>query len=245
MNRKWSVFTVGALLTVAVMVSACAPGMLVMPALTPAMENSLISVDETGSTSIDAPALREALNTVKPATALSEDEAEGLLFMREEEKLARDVYLALYEEWGVQIFQNIARSEQTHMDALLTLIERYGLADPAAGRDAGDFANQELQHLYDQLVAQGGESLEAALRVGAAIEEIDILDLEEEIALTDKADIELVYDNLMKGSRNHLRSFVRTLSRQTGVTYEPQYLSPEAYEAIVGGSTERGRGRGG
>ncbi|MBN2391605.1 MAG: DUF2202 domain-containing protein [Anaerolineae bacterium] len=174
---------------------------------------------------------------------LSEDEAAGLLFMREEEKLAHDVYLALYAEWQLPIFQNIAGSEQTHTDSVLQLITRYGLDDPAAGLAAGEFTDPTLQSLYDQLVAQGSASLEAALRVGAAIEEIDILDLEERLAQTDKADIQRVYENLLAGSRNHLRAFVGTLEQQAGTNYTPQYLTQAVYDAIVSGTTGRGNSR--
>ena len=94
--------------------------------------------------------------------------------------------------------------------------------------------------MYNKLVEQGRKSLADALRVGAAIEEIDILDLQERIAQTDKADIRLVYDNLTRGSCNHLRSFTSALKTQTGATYQPQYLSQDAYQAIVGSTIERG-----
>ena len=174
---------------------------------------------------------------------LSDAEIEGILYMREEEKLARDVYLTLYEVWGLPVFENIARSEATHMEAVRTLIDRYGLADPAAA-EVGVFRNPTLQGLYDQLVADGRTSLADALRVGAAIEEIDILDLQERLAQTDQADIELVYENLMKGSRNHLRAFASTLTRQTGETYQPQYLDLASYESIVNSATETGAGQG-
>ena len=187
---------------------------------------------------------------VSPNTSgLSDVEAQGLLFVREEEKLARDVYLFLYDLWGQSVFQNIANSEQSHTDAIKTLLNIYGLEDPMQNDIPGQFKNADLQALYDQLTAQGSESLEAALRVGAAIEEIDIRDIETYIAQTDKADIILVYENLKSGSYNHLRSFVSTLSRRTGVTYEPQYLSSEVYNEIIGssnttGSSTRGNGNG-
>jgi hypothetical protein len=171
---------------------------------------------------------------------LSTAEIEGILYMREEEKLARDVYLTLYEQWELSIFQNIANSEQTHMDAIKTLIDRYGLDDPAAGNNVGEFTDPTLQSLYADLVATGGQSLADALRVGAAIEEIDILDLEERIAQTDAGNIQRVYESLTRGSRNHLRSFVATLERQVGETYEPQYLSQEAYDSIVSAPIESG-----
>ncbi len=166
---------------------------------------------------------------------LSEEEIAGLLYMREEEKLAHDVYMTLYDLWGLPLFQNIASSETVHTETIRALIENYGLADPAAGNAVGVFNNADLQALYDQLVAQGSESLEAALRVGAAIEEIDILDLQERLEATTAADIRLAYENLMDGSGNHLRAFVGTLESQTGVTYQPQYLAQEAYAAIMAG----------
>lgn len=173
---------------------------------------------------------------------LSDEEAQGLLYMREEEKLAHDLYTAFYESWGLPVFQNIAASEQTHMDAVKVLLDRYGLADPAQDQP-GVFTNSDLQSLYDQLLASGSQSLEAALKAGGAVEEIDILDLQSRLELTGQADIQQVYTSLKRGSENHLRAFVQTLLRQTGETYQPQYLSPEAFTAILDGSMP-GSGRG-
>jgi hypothetical protein len=186
-----------------------------------------------------------ASSAVVATDGLSAEEVEGILYMREEEKLARDVYLTLYEQWGLPLLQNIAGSEQAHMDALKTLIERYGLDDPTAGKEIGELNDPALQSLYDDLTATGQESLVAALRVGAAIEEIDIIDLEKHIAETDEADIVRVYKNLMRGSRNHLRAFVSTLERQGGESYEPQYLDQEAYDEILSASFQRGGNGGG
>jgi hypothetical protein len=173
---------------------------------------------------------------------LSDAEADGLVYMREEEKLARDVYMALYDTWGLAVFDNIANSEQTHMDAVLTLLDRYGVDDPAFGQGVGEFANEELQALYDQLVFQGSQSLTDALRVGAAIEEIDIVDLQTHSAQTDNLDIQQVYQSLMRGSENHLRAFVSTLEVQ-GAAYQPEFLSQEAYDAIMSGSAGSGNAR--
>jgi hypothetical protein len=176
---------------------------------------------------------------------LSPAEADALLFMIEEEKLACDVYNALYAVWGVSTFQNIAASEQGHMDSLAVLLERYGLTSPVQSA-AGVFTNPELQALYTQLVARGSTSLSEALKVGGAIEEIDILDLQSRLALTDNADIQQVFNNLLRGSENHLRSFANALLKQTGETYVPQYLTPEAYAAIMAGTAgSYGNGRGG
>jgi hypothetical protein len=148
---------------------------------------------------------------------LSEGEVAGLLYMREEEKLAHDVYAIFYSLYGTQNFQNISQSELTHTEAVKTLIDRYGLTDPASS-EIGVFTNPDLQALYNELITLGSQSFVEALKVGAAIEEIDILDLQEYLAQTDKADIQTVYENLLLGSENHLRAFVARYSTETGET---------------------------
>ncbi len=177
-----------------------------------------------------------------PASDLSADEAAALLFMREEEKLARDVYNTLSVTWGIQSFSNIASSEQMHMDEIKVLLDRYALTDPALG--AGQFTNPELQALYTQLVAQGNLSVGDALKVGAAIEEIDIRDLQTQMSKTDNADVQQAYTNLMNGSYNHLQAFTSNLLTQTGETYVPQYLTAEQYQTIIT-SAGNGQGNGG
>ena len=153
----------------------------------------------------------EACQSTTPATTpLSATEKESLLYMREEEKLARDVYTAFYARYGLRVFSNIAASEQAHMDAVLTLLNRYGLADPAAAAP-GVFNNDDLQALYDDLIDQGNASLTAALQAAVLIEETDIADLQDGLALTSHADLRAVYTNLLRASQNHLRAFSRQL----------------------------------
>ncbi len=182
-------------------------------------------------------------------TQLTPQEIEDLLHMREEEKLARDVYLALYDRWGTSIFQNIARSEQMHMDTMAALLQGYGLQDPVAQTEdqQGVFVDPALQTLYEQLVAQGTRSLADALTVGATIEDLDIKDLTEAIGRTTHADIQAAYENLRNGSYHHIRAFVTNLRAQ-GVDYTPQYITQEALESILssrnGGGPGRGRGAG-
>lgn len=181
------------------------------------------------------------------AAVLSTGEIQTLTFMREEEKLAHDVYLTLNETWPQPVFANIAQSEQQHMDAMLALLERYQIADPARPV-IGLFNNMELQALYDKLVIRGQQSATEALYVGAAIEEIDILDLEKAIAETDQPDLRRAYENLLAASGNHLRAFVRNIEAQ-GLVYEPQHLDVEQLETILSTPTQRpsqgGRNQGG
>jgi len=184
-------------------------------------------------------------------TALTDAEIDSLIFMREEEKLAQDVYLAMYDLWGQAIFQNIAGSEETHTNAVKQLLDTYNLPDPADTSPPGVFENSQLQNLYDELIALGFQSLGDALKVGAAIEEIDILDLEENLKIVETDAIRRVYENLLKGSENHLRAFTSSLLRTTGEVYQPQYMDADAYSAIIDaentqgtrGNNRRGRGQ--
>jgi len=104
----------------------------------------------------------------------------------------------------------------------------------------GQFENSDLQAIYDNKVETGKTSLIEALKLGALIEEIDIKDIKDaQDAYIDNQDINLVYDNLRKGSRNHLRSFVKTLENQ-GVTYVPSVISQADYDAIINAAIEAG-----
>ncbi len=172
--------------------------------------------------------------------SLTDEEKAGLLLMREEEKLARDVYEALARTSGVRIFSNIANSEATHMASVGDLLVRYELTDPIVDDVRGVFANPDLQKLYNELVTRGQSSVTEAFRVGALIEDLDIYDLENLLAKTNKADIITVYKNLQKGSRNHLRAFSRQIV-SGGDTYTPSYISELEYQSIIGNEQERGR----
>ncbi|MCG7850565.1 MAG: DUF2202 domain-containing protein, partial [ANME-2 cluster archaeon] len=170
---------------------------------------------------------------------LTDAEIAGLKLMREEEKLARDVYMELYDKWNLPIFNNIANSEQTHTDAVKTLLDMYGIEDPVTTDEPGVFANQELQTLYNSLVNQGSASLLEALIVGATVEDLDIKDLNELNAQTENQDILLVYNNLIKGSRNHMRSFIAQIENNGGA-YTAQFIDQSELDEITGSSQESG-----
>lgn len=214
--------------------STTAPATATTPSWAPTGDSGVADDETTPS------AESESTESEFTESELSESDVAGLVFMREEEQLAHDVYVTLGDLWGLRIFENIAASETTHVDAVIDLLDRYGIADPAAGNEPGTFTDPALQDLYDRLIADGSESLEAALRVGALIEELDIDDLQIRSAATDVADIVVVYANLEKGSRNHLRAFVSQLTER-GLTYEPTRLDPAIFDAIVSSEMERGR----
>jgi len=199
--------------------------------------NKESGITETAAVSPGYSALQSQINAIPPA-ALSETELNNLKWMREEEKLARDVYLALYAKWRISVFNNIASSEQSHMDGLLLLLNKYAIPDPASPV-AGVFNNPDLQALYYQLIEKGNSSLTNAYETGATIEDLDLLDLKNAQLVNDNEDIRLVYESLMKGSRNHLRSFYKNLLN-AGITYQAVYITQPELEAIINSSMETG-----
>jgi hypothetical protein len=227
MFKKLVLSSMVAMLAIAMGISACA-----VQAAPASIETQTVPVVE--STSADSAAV------VSESSTLTAEETAGLLYMYEEEKLARDVYNALFTKWGQPIFQSIATSEQRHMDSVYTLLVRYGITVPVSA--AGVFNDPTLQSLYDGLMSTGSQSLADALKVSATIEEVDIADLQSRLAATANPDIQWVYNNLVNGSYNHLRNYVRVLSRLTGETYQPQYLGADLYQTIVTSNNGNGYG---
>jgi len=156
---------------------------------------------------------KDSLNSDIPLIELSQTEKDSLIFMLEEEKLAKDVYTHLYDTWGTKVFKNIAKAEQKHMDSIETLVDKHEVDTPKELEETGTFKNEELQSHYDNLIAQGDNSLVDALEVGIKIEELDIADLEE--SMTDAPeDVKATYEKLIEASQNHLDAFNRQLARQ-------------------------------
>jgi hypothetical protein len=150
------------------------------------------------------------------STGLTAAGKKWLTRMREEEKLARDVYIALYDSWGTRIFGRIANAEQMHTSVLKRMLSKYGVPDPAAGNGLGVFTDPDFQVLYNQLVEKGRASLADAFRVGVQVEELDIADLDSAIAATGQKDIKKIYGNLRRGSLNHLRAYRSSLANIGG-----------------------------
>jgi len=171
--------------------------------------------------------------------AVDENEAATLTFMREEEKMARDMYLNMSDLWDSALFRNIAASEQRHMDAVAALLDKYGLPDPADPNAIGWYADGALQQLFDDLSARAQTAYQVALLVAALIEEVDIEDNRNAILETDNSDLQQLYANLLRGSRNHLRAYVAEIER-LGVVYTAQYLDQTVVDEIVDSPMERG-----
>ena len=174
-----------------------------------------------------------------PMQTISDDESKSLIHMREEEKLARDVYIAMFNKYGLRIFENISSSEQTHTDAILQLLTKYAIKDPVGVNAVGVFTDPGLQALYTSLVNAGNVSILEAYKVGATIEDLDLYDLKVDLLKVDNQDIVLVYQMLSKGSRNHMRNYFSNL-KSLGFTYVPQFITQSELDAIVNSAVDRG-----
>lgn len=168
-----------------------------------------------------------------PTLILSENESQTLLFMREEEKLAHDIYIYAFEKYGLNIFQNIANSESSHVLSVLGVMETYQVSDPLSGSTVpGEFTDPILINLYSDLINRVDLSLNESILVGLLIEDLDINDLEIAISETDKLSISNLYANLECGSKNHMRAFYDQ-ANAAEITYTPEFISQSEYSSIV------------
>jgi hypothetical protein len=197
---------------------------------------SIISVAADGSTDV----IQNNLNLALVETlGLDSSDFQILRKAKDDEKLAQDVYLALNNVWSNQIFSNIARSESRHLSAVNILLAFYGSTDTIVTAQ-GDFENSDMKTLYNDLLSKGNSSMEEALKVGVLIEELDIRDLTLWASQTQNSNIAMVFENLLKGSRNHLRAFNRQLTH-IGATYTPQYLDEATFQSIISSPFEHGK----
>lgn len=183
----------------------------------------LLALIDVGCTDATPPA-------AAPPGDLSSAEIAGLRFSREEEKLARDVYGVLTASGP--IFSNIQASEQRHFDAIGGLLVTYDLDDPAEGLDAGEFQDPQLATLYQELARRGAPGGLDAIGVGCTIEDLDLHDLATAQLTVTHPDLATVYDNLARGSRNHLRAFYSKLV-DGGGSYTPTWIDQATFDEIV------------
>ena len=175
------------------------------------MKRLLTTVAILGAIGVVAPGLADSIPDA------DQDVQDMLVFMRQEEKLARDVYLYLDGLYGggrpgTKVFARIAESEQRHTDSVAELLTSYGIEDEVADAAIGEFADPALQELYDTLIVVGSAGLTEGLGVGVLIERKDMTDIVEAIELSlDYDDIVSVYTNLLAGSERHLDSFLKVL----------------------------------
>lgn len=141
---------------------------------------------------------------------LTQTQIDDLKFMYQEEKVARDIYIKMYELWNLRIFNNISKAEQRHMDAIQSILIKYSIEIPVLSDTIGDFDDTHLQDFYDELLTKGSISSNDALEVGKLVEITDIADLEEKI-IDAPDDIKTVYERLLNGSYNHLSAFTKKI----------------------------------
>lgn len=190
---------------------------------------------------IESATISKLIPITLSSTSLTDEERESIIYMREEEKLARDVYKMMYAKYNLRPFRNISQAEERHMELMKDLLTKYNISDPVSSDETGSFNNSTLNELYKKLIEQGNLSLINALKAGALIEEVDIKDLDKQLSITQNSDIKETYTYLRQGSENHLRAYVKNLSKQ-GIEYSPVELSKEEFNKII--KYESGNGNG-
>ncbi len=193
--------------------------------------NSVEGTSDLATTELKSSEIASICGTCDFSGTLTEDEIAGLMEMREEEKLAREVYIAFYKKYNYRVFNNISKSENAHTSAVLYIMKGFGLTDPSPV-GATEFSNPMFTDLYAQLTKKGSVSLVEALKVGAFIEEYDIADLQRLLEETENETIKRVYGNLLAGSKNHLRAFTNSL-KMVKETYTPTIISADEYLEIL------------
>lgn len=245
------------------LIAGLAPFLMWQPTFVDASDRArhgaaIASLPGTTRTADAAVYVDETANDDYSNTSVDDNEITHLSFLREEEKLARDVYLTLGDMWPqARVFVSIAGSEQTHTDAVRDMLEKYGLPDPSVSDAVGVFTGPDFgwyfTNKYDELVLHGSQSELEALYVGAFIEELDMVDIqlcpdvivdgtddvddsfECAATYTDNPDLQQLYTNLLEGSKNHLRAFVGSIEKIIGEgKYEAQVITQEEVDAILG-----------
>lgn len=166
-----------------------------------------------GGATIEELVVPETTNSQEESTsdsvAATASLTEMLTFLVQEEKLAQDLYVQLAQTSGAMQFANIVNSETTHISLVQGLLTSYNIADPTMGLAQGEFLDQDLQALYDKLLASGSVDRAGAIAAGIAVEEKDIADLEAMLATDLPSDVASVLERLLSGSQNHLAAFQR------------------------------------
>lgn len=178
-------------------------------------------------------------NPLKVYSQLTDAEINSIMSLREEEKVAYDVYTFMFEKYESKVFKNIAENEKDHMDKIKELIIQFNLNDPLSGisDQKGVFNNKKMQALYDEMIMAGNYGLLDALRAAARFEETDIIDLRNDLSAASDQTVVNTYINLESSSQDHLRALVKVI-KDEGISYKPSYLSKEDFDKIMSVKTK-------
>jgi hypothetical protein len=142
-----------------------------------------------------------------PTGDLTDEQKAELVYWVEEEKVAHDLYTAFAAQYETGPFERIATSETRHLDAVRTLLDRYGLEDPTDGAAVGAFENDDLAALYTGLLDQGDNSYADAMAVGREVETTDLKDLTVLLDGLEAPDVQVVAGRQVAASERHLAAF--------------------------------------
>ena len=168
---------------------------------------------------------------------ITQSDRDALIYTMQEEKVANNFYTAMQSLYGLNVFENISKSETMHMKHVKALLDNFGIDNPVSGKyeAAGSFMDAGLEKMFNDMISVGSISVTEALKESAKFEEMDIRDLNAFVESTENTSIESTLNMLINASGNHLRAFVKNLKTR-GIEYTPQYLSQEEFNGIISSS---------
>ena len=203
--------------------------------LVSATPSDIIEVKSDGATTFALAGVTPAFDSTADLTA---DEIEFIYAVREDEKVARDLYFSFFGTFGLKPFENIGKAEDNHIKATEKLFDYYEIDYPALSEN-GKFENAIRQKLYDSLLLKGTPELEA-FKVMALLEETNIAEYGEVLKTIVNPNIKIVIENLAKASVNHFKAAIRQITALGG-TYAPSLMTQEQYRAVIAVGFEQGK----
>ncbi len=200
--------------------------------------SSAINVDlSTGYSSMNVSLARANFNNF-PFEDLSGQEEKGIVFVREEEKVAVNFYGMMSDLFGSEVLTQLAESERTHLGVTALPVEKYHLQDPTVDRTDGEFMSNSLQAHYDELIEEGSPSLSDAFIAGTTLQEASLVTIQNQLdRVANNRDLRNMYAALRVATRNHLRIMFREVTDHGG-SYAPLFMEQAAFQAIVSSDFE-------
>ncbi|NTV17903.1 MAG: DUF2202 domain-containing protein [Bacteroidales bacterium] len=203
--------------------------------LVSATPSDIIEVKSDGATTFALAGVTPAFDSTADLTA---DEIEFIYAVREDEKVARDLYFSFFGTFGLKPFENIGKAEDNHIKATEKLFDYYEIDYPALSEN-GKFENAIRQKLFDSLLLKGTPELEA-FKVMAMLEESNIVEYGEVLKTIANPNIKIVIENLARASANHFKAAIRQITALGG-TYTPALMTQEQYKAVIAIGFEKGK----
>lgn len=166
--------------------------------------------------------------SLRNANLLNEKEITTITQLIGKEKIAKDVYENFYQQYKNNLFGNIAKRKQKHIDIWKNILAKQNISV-----DEND-AVAETENLKDQFISEGIDEI-SALKTALKIEELNLNDIYTVRRNSIKSAIREAANGVECGTKNHLFVFYRAL-KEKHENYTHQYISGKKFNNIVNGA---------